>query len=71
MKKHGVLLNIINNSITFFSGYHIHFRALLFPIPPKSAAIKTILEAKQQNIALNQILKKGSDKNLDDFLRTT
>ena len=36
MKKHGVLLDIINNSITFFPRYCKHFEALLSLIPLKS-----------------------------------
>ena len=71
VKKHGVMLNMINNSITFFSGYYTHLEAPLSPISPKSKGTKTIFEAKQQDIFPNHILKRGSDENLDNFLRTS
>ena len=69
MKKHVILLDIINDSITFSPRYCTHLGAFLFPISPKPEGIETILEAKQQDIFPNRFLKKGPDKNLDDFLR--
>ena len=70
MKKHGILLDMINDSITFSPGYCTHLGAPLFPIPPKPKGTETIPEARQQDIFPNHILKRGSDENLDDFLRT-
>ena len=70
MKKYRVLLDIINNSITFSPEYCMHLGALLSPIPLKSEGTETIPEARQQNISPNRILKKGLDDNLDNFLRT-
>ena len=70
MKKHGILLDMINDSITFSPGYCTHLGAPLFPIPPKPEGTETIPEARQQDIFPNRILKRGSDENLDDFLRT-
>ena len=69
MKKHGILLDMINNSITFSPGYCTHLGAPLFPIPLKPEGMETIPEARQQDIFPNHILKRGSDENLDDFLR--
>ena len=69
MKKHGILLDMINDSITFSPGYCTHLGAPLFPIPPKPEGTETIPEARQQDIFPNRILKRGSDENLDDFLR--
>ena len=71
IKKYGVLLDMINDFITFFPGYCTHLRASLFLIFPKPEETKTIFEVRQQNIFLNHILKRGLDKNLDDFLRIT
>ena len=71
MKKYGILLDMINDSITFSPEYYMHLGAPLLPIPPKSEGTETIPKAKQQNIFPNRILKNGSDENLDDFLRTT
>ena len=69
MKKYGILLDMINDFITFSPGYCTHLGAPLFPIPPKPKGIETIPEARQQDIFPKRILKKGSDENLDDFLR--
>ena len=70
MKKHGILLDIINDFITFFSKYCTHLGAPLFPISLKLEGTETIPEARHQDIFPNRILKKGSDENLNDFLRT-
>lgn len=69
MKKHGVLLDMINNSIIFFLGYWTHFGIPLSPTPPKSKETRIISKAKYENIVLDQILKSGSNKNLNDFSR--
>ncbi len=72
MKKHGVLLDIINDSITFSPGYSPHLGAPLFPIPFKLMEVtKTIPEAIKEDIVPNRILKRGSAENLDNFLKTT
>ena len=72
MKKHGVLLNMINNSITFSPRFCTHLRTSLSPISPKPIEeTKEISETKrQQDITPNRILKRGSIKNLDSFLKT-
>lgn len=70
MKKHTVLLNIINNSITFLSKYCTHLEALLisvFIIPTKKTKIISIIT--YQNTFLNQSLKKSLVVKIDDFLK--
>ena len=69
IKKYGVLLDIINDSIIFSPKYYTHLRTPLSLILSKPKETKTILKARQQDIFPNRILKRGSDKNLDDFLR--
>ena len=73
MKKHGVLLDMIYDSITFSSGFCTHLGTSLSPIPPKPIEeTKEISEAKEQpDITPNRILKRGSIENLDGFLKTT
>lgn len=61
MMKHGVLLNMINNSIIFSFGYCIYLEIHLFPITPKSEEIKTIVQARQSDIILNCILESTFD----------
>lgn len=50
MKKHGVLLDIVNNSITFSPEYCMYFGALLFPILRNLEGTKTMSKAKQEDI---------------------
>lgn len=61
------------NSITPFSRFYIYFETLLFFISFKLIKESNkIFQAKQQlDITLNRILKRGSSKNLDGFLKTT
>ena len=70
MKKYGILLDMINDSITYFPRYCMHLGAPLFPIPPKPEGTETIPEARQQDIFPTRILKKSSDENLDNFSKT-
>ena len=71
MKKYGILLDMINDSITYFPRYCMHLGAPLFPIPPKPEGTETIPEARQQDIFPTHILKRGSDENLNNFSRTS
>ena len=73
MKKHRVLLDMIYDSITFFSRFCMYLRTSLSFIPPKPIEeTKEISEAKQQqDIISNRILKRGSIENLNSFLKTT
>ena len=48
MKKHGVLLNMIHDSITFSPGFCMYLGTSLSPIPPKLIEeTKEISETKQ------------------------
>lgn len=70
MKKHGVLLDMINNFIIFLPRYYIHSRALLFPVlTMPTIDNKIIPTATQKDLLSNQILKKGSTEKIDKFLK--
>ena len=73
MKKHRVLLDMIYDSITFFSGFCTYLGTFLYFILSKPIEkTKEIFEAKQeQDITSNCILKRDSIENLDGFLKTT
>ena len=62
MKRYGILLDIINNSIIFFLRYCMYLGVLLFPIFLKQEKTKTIFKARKQDIFPNRILKKGSSR---------
>ena len=70
MKKHGVLLDMINNYISFSPRYCSHSGALLVPVPTiPTAETEIIFMATQQDVLPNRILKKGSAEKIDDFLK--
>ncbi len=71
MKKHEVLLDMINNSISFFLRYCSHPRATSVPVPTTPAAETEITSiATQQDALPNRILKRGSAERINDFLKT-
>ena len=63
---------MIHDSIIFFPRFCMHLGTSLSLILPKPIEkTKEIFEIKQyQDITPNQILKKSSIENLDDFLKT-
>lgn len=71
IKKHKVLLDMINTSITFFPGYYTHLGASLFLILLKSKGTKSISETKHEDMISNYISKKGSNESFDNFLGKT
>lgn len=70
MNKHGILLNMINNSIFFSFRYY-------FYLGMPSVLVLTILIAKTKMISIityqdilpNQILKNGLAEKIDNFLK--
>ena len=70
MKKHEILFDIINNSITFLPGYYTHSGApsfLLLTMPTVDTDI--IPMATQKDVLSNRILKKDSAEKIDKFLK--
>lgn len=71
MKKHKILFDIINDSISISPKYYSHPRALqvlVSTIPRTETEI--IFIATQQDVLSNQILKKGLTEKINDFLKT-
>lgn len=70
MKKHRVLLNMINNFITFLPKYCIYPGTPSFPVLTISMInTKIILMAIQKDVLPNQILNKDSEEKIDKFLK--
>ena len=70
MKKHGVLLDMINNGISYFPGHCSHPGPPLVPIPTMpTAETEIISRATQQDVSPNRILKRGLAEKIDDFLQ--
>ncbi len=70
MKKYGVLLDMINDYLSFSPGYCSHPGVLLIPIPTVPTAETDIISmATQQDVLPNLILKRGLAEKIDDFLK--
>lgn len=71
VKKHGVLFDIINDSILFSLRYY-SLSGALFVLVPIMLTVETeiISMTIQQNISLNRIPKKGLGESLEDILGT-
>lgn len=70
MKKHGVLLSMINNFMKYFFKYSVHPRRFLlsvFTMPIKKTKIIPIVI--YQDVFPNQIFKNGSIEKIDNFLK--
>ena len=71
MKKHGVLLDMINDCISFSLGYCSHPGAPSVPVPTMPTDETEIISMPiQQDVLPNRILKRGSAEKIDDFLKT-
>ncbi len=61
---------MLNDCISFFPEYCSHSGAPLVPIPTMpTAETEMISIASQQDVLLNQILKRSSVEKIDDFLK--
>ena len=70
IKKQRVLLDIINDCISFSPEYYSYPGAPLVPILTMPIAETEIISmATQQDILPNQILKKSLIEKIDDFLK--
>ena len=70
MKKHEVLLDMINNCISFSPKYYLHPKTPLVPVPTMPTAETEIISmATQQNVLPNRILKRGLVEKINDFLK--
>ena len=70
MKKHKVTIDITNNFLIFWPGYCIYIGAISFTImsQPK-LSVKTIVIRIEKHINSRKMIKKGSPKNMTDFLQ--
>ena len=71
MKKHGIIINMTNNSLAFWLDHCtpigvISPTTLSLPSSPKETAVIRIKEA----ITPQKMIKKGSKKDMTDFLQT-
>ncbi len=70
MKKHGVIINMTNDSLAFWPGHYIQIGAtspiiLSLPSSPTETAVLRIEEA----IIPQKMIKRGSKEDMTDFLQ--
>ena len=69
MKKHGVIIDMTNNSLAFWPGHctHIGATSLLSPpsLPTETAAVRI-----EEDITPRKMIKRGSKEDITDFLQT-
>ena len=68
MKKHGVIIDMTNNSLAFWPGHctHIGATSLLSPLslPTETAAVMI-----EEDITPRKMIKRGSKEDMTDFLQ--
>ena len=69
MKKHGVIIDMTNNSLAFWPGHCTHIRATS-PLSPLSLSTKTAAVRIEEDITARKMIKRGSKEDMTDFLQT-
>ena len=69
MKKHGVIIDMTNNSLAFWPGYCTHIGATSLLSPP-SLPTETAAVTIEEDITPRKMIKRGSKEDMTDFLQT-
>ena len=69
MKKHGVIIDMTNNSLAFWPGHCTHIRAISLLSPP-SLPTEIAAVTIEEDITSRKMIKRGSKKDMTDFLQT-
>ncbi len=71
MKKHGVIIDMTNDSLAFWPGYCIHIKATsLTTLSPPSLLTETAVVRIEEAITPRKMIKRGSKEDMTDFLQT-
>ena len=70
MKKHGVIIDMTNNSLAFWPSHCIHIGAISL-LSPSSLPTETAVVTIEEDITPRKMIKRGSKKNMTDFLQTS
>ena len=69
MKKHGVIIDMRNDSLAFWPGHYTYIGATSvlspFSLPTETAAVMI-----EEDITPQKMIKRGSKKDITDFLQT-
>ncbi len=69
MKKHGVIIDITNDSLAFWPGHCTHIGATSLTIlSPPSSPIKRAVIRIEEAITPRKMVKKSLKKDMTDFL---
>ena len=68
MKKHGVIIDMTNNSLAFWPGHCTHIGATSLLSPP-SLPMETAAVSIEKNIKSQKMITKGSKEDMTDFLQ--
>ncbi len=71
MKKHGVIIDMTNNSLAFWPG-HCTYIGATFPttLNPPSLLTETAIVRIEEAITPPKMIKRGSKEDMTDFLQT-
>ncbi len=69
MKKHGVIIDMTNNSLAFWPSHCTHI-GTTNTLSPSSSPTKTAVIRIKEDITFRKIIKKSSKKDMTDFLQT-
>ena len=69
MKKHGVIIDMTNNSLAFWPGHCTHIGATS-PLSPPSLSTETAAVRIEEDITARKMIKRGSKEDMTDFLQT-
>lgn len=71
MKKHRVIINMINKFLAFWLGHYIHIRAIsLITLSQHRLPIETAIVRIEKIITSWKMIKKGLKKDMTNFLQT-
>ena len=69
IKKHGVIIDMTNDSLAFWPGHYTHIGATSLLSPP-SLPTETAAVTIEEDITPRKMIKKGSKEDMTDFLQT-
>lgn len=71
IKNYELIMDMTNNSFSFWHSHCIYIRAISFTVPSSSGPpIKTAAIKMNKDISLQNIIKRGWNDNMTDFLQT-
>ena len=71
MKKYGVIIDIINDSLAFWSGHYTHIGAISpTTLSQPRLPVETVVIKIEKDITPQKIIKRGLKEDMTNFLQT-